>query len=627
MKKIIKSLLIITIIFSPVISKIYADEIPAPILGCTNNTATNYNPNATTDDGSCISPAPVPTTPIITWANPSDTIEGTTLNATQLNAIASVPGTYVYDPAIDTVLSTGIKTLSVIFTPTDTINYTTATANAMINVNPAPTGGSSNTALNINATVDVPSNCTVAAMDDSTHNYPETTSYLAICALEAASKNGSIYNVKLSNEYPNLGLFITGINGVNAGSNNYWALYQNGNYAMSGITLMKVATGDTITFQLQGFDDMNLNSSYDHITLNIHSLISNPTSGGGTFLAIPKTKSVFDTNKAFDFLTLQQKVDGSFGEDLYTDWTAFAFASSDKTDQKNKFIKYITEEKFSGNNLTDYERHAMALMALGINPYDLNGINYIKKITESFDGKQFGDANKDNDEIFALIVLQNAGYTQNDKMVASDISFILSKQNSDGSWDNSVDLTGASIEALSGFNSNVEVKNALIKAKDYLKKNQKTDGGFGNVSSTSWAMQGILALGEKPIDWINSENTPMDYLASNQGTDGGTKDTNTQNRIWQTSYVLASLSGKTWNTIMQKFTIPTIEIKNTKIIPPAITAKVTIVKTVKIPTKITHKNTKNLAVENTAAAINAVTEQTPTKQNWFKRFVSKIFGF
>ena len=48
----------------------------------------------------------------------------------------------------------------------------------------------------------------------------------------------------------------------------------------------------------------------------------------------------------------------------------------------------------------------MALMSLGLDPYNTNGENYINKIISGFDRKQFGDASVDNDDIFALITLQ-----------------------------------------------------------------------------------------------------------------------------------------------------------------------------------------------------------------------------
>ncbi|HEV8345846.1 MAG TPA: Ig-like domain repeat protein, partial [Vicinamibacterales bacterium] len=74
-------------------------------------------------------------TPTITWGNPADIVSGTPLSSTQLNASASVPGSFVYAPAAGTVLSAGNgQTLSTTFTPTDTTNYTTATKSVLINV-------------------------------------------------------------------------------------------------------------------------------------------------------------------------------------------------------------------------------------------------------------------------------------------------------------------------------------------------------------------------------------------------------------------------------------------------------------------------------------------------------------
>ena len=58
---------------------------------------------------------------------------GTALSATQLNATASVPGTFVYTPAAGTVLNAGTQTLHVDFIPTDS-NYTTVSRDVQISV-------------------------------------------------------------------------------------------------------------------------------------------------------------------------------------------------------------------------------------------------------------------------------------------------------------------------------------------------------------------------------------------------------------------------------------------------------------------------------------------------------------
>jgi sugar lactone lactonase YvrE len=77
-------------------------------------------------------------TPVITWPAPSPITYGTALSAMQLNATASVPGTFVYSPAAGTISPVGTDTLAVVFTPNDTVDYTTASASVALLVNPAP---------------------------------------------------------------------------------------------------------------------------------------------------------------------------------------------------------------------------------------------------------------------------------------------------------------------------------------------------------------------------------------------------------------------------------------------------------------------------------------------------------
>ena len=75
--------------------------------------------------------------PTITWATPAAITYGTALSATQLDATASVTGAFVYTPAAGTVLAVGSQTLSVLFTPTNTAEYNTATATVTLTVNQA----------------------------------------------------------------------------------------------------------------------------------------------------------------------------------------------------------------------------------------------------------------------------------------------------------------------------------------------------------------------------------------------------------------------------------------------------------------------------------------------------------
>jgi hypothetical protein len=77
------------------------------------------------------------TTPSITWATPAAITYGTALSTTQLDATASVAGTFTYLPVSGAVISAGSQTLSVTFTPTDTTDYNTATASVSLVVNKA----------------------------------------------------------------------------------------------------------------------------------------------------------------------------------------------------------------------------------------------------------------------------------------------------------------------------------------------------------------------------------------------------------------------------------------------------------------------------------------------------------
>ena len=74
----------------------------------------------------------------VTWPMPSPITYGTPLSSNQLNATATVPGTFVYNYANGALLGAGSYTLSVQFTPTDTVHYTNATVNVGLTVSPAP---------------------------------------------------------------------------------------------------------------------------------------------------------------------------------------------------------------------------------------------------------------------------------------------------------------------------------------------------------------------------------------------------------------------------------------------------------------------------------------------------------
>ncbi len=81
-------------------------------------------------------------TPTINWPAPTAITYGTPLSATQLDATASyggetVVGTFAYSPPSGAILTAGSQTLAVTFTPTDSTDYKTVSAQTTLLVNQA----------------------------------------------------------------------------------------------------------------------------------------------------------------------------------------------------------------------------------------------------------------------------------------------------------------------------------------------------------------------------------------------------------------------------------------------------------------------------------------------------------
>ncbi len=168
------------------------------VLGAgTNALRVTFTPTDTNDynSGSATTTLNVaPTaTPSITWSISTPLTFGTPLSAAQLNATASVPGTFAYSPVAGTVLPAGNSTLKVTFSPSDTTRYGSATASVSVSVGkatpvinwPAPAPLSQGTPLSaqqLNATANVPGTFTYTAAAGTvlnTGNNPLTATFVA----------------------------------------------------------------------------------------------------------------------------------------------------------------------------------------------------------------------------------------------------------------------------------------------------------------------------------------------------------------------------------------------------------------------------------------------------------------
>lgn len=132
---------------------------------------------------------PVKLLPTITWASPATITNPAPLGVTQLNATASVPGTFVYNPPAGTVLPAGTQTLAATFSPTDTTGYSPAEAMVALTVNPAPpvTYALTTNALSVTGSANV-------TLSLYSTNYAGTVSF----ATTVTSSNGTASNVTAS---------------------------------------------------------------------------------------------------------------------------------------------------------------------------------------------------------------------------------------------------------------------------------------------------------------------------------------------------------------------------------------------------------------------------------------------
>lgn len=301
----------------------------------------------------------------------------------------------------------------------------------------------------------------------------------------------------------------------------------------------------------------------ERVTLTaVTSSVPSAQSGGGGGGGGSVLPSQGDVDTALAFLLRHQQSDGSFGSGMHNDWVALALSSTDKAQAPlNALLPHLLKQN-ELTNVTDYERRAMVLEALGIDPYTHS--DTIQKIISEFDGVQIGNPNLVNDDIFSLFPLMHAGYTKGDEIIAKEVTFILSNQDQNGSW-GSVDLTSAAIQALVPLSDAEGVPDAILKARNYLVSHQDTNGCFGNSYSTSWALQAIAALGESPSLWaVWGGSMPLSCMALLQASDGGFGpiEATIESRVWATAYAIPALQGKSWNTILQAFPKQTIPLKN-----------------------------------------------------------------
>lgn len=169
----------------------------------TSNSSTYYNASGST---SIVVTSAEPAPPI-TWATPAPIPYGTALSATQLDATTTVAGAFSYSPAAGAVLTAGQHTLTVVFTPNDTADYSSATASVTLTVtqlapvlswaDPAPVpAGTVLSATQLNATANVPGTFTytpaAGTLLSATGNFALSVAFAPTDSTDYTTANDSV---------------------------------------------------------------------------------------------------------------------------------------------------------------------------------------------------------------------------------------------------------------------------------------------------------------------------------------------------------------------------------------------------------------------------------------------------
>jgi subtilase family serine protease len=247
--------------------------------------------------------------------------------------------------------------------------------------------------------------------------------------------------------------------------------------------------------------------------------------------------------KALDFVNESQFPTGSISGFSNSQWAAFAIISSGedpavgrwkpyhqsligylRNDPKDSIIGLPLSTNPPGLfNANDFSQMILVTSAIGENPMDFGGVNYLGMLKSFFDGVQFGDPDNIEDDALAVLALVSCGEKDCD-MVQSAVSHIKAAQNQDGGWvaygqDSDAKITSLVIQALIAAGEE-QGSPVILDALGYLRNIQQEDGGFLDAVTTSYAIGAMIAAGDNPLTYINNGRSPVDYLMALQQDDG-----------------------------------------------------------------------------------------------------------
>jgi len=262
-------------------------------------------------------------------------------------------------------------------------------------------------------------------------------------------------------------------------------------------------------------------------------------------------------SRAFNFIFNPQADDGgwgSVGQTLDVILTLAAAGWDPLTVQQNgnSPINFLTE------NLPEYldsgpdaiGKSILGLVAARQNPANFNNMDLITLLMETYEAdlRAFGDPDNTWHQSLAMLGLSAA----NQSIPEGAGQTLIQLQREDGGWEylpgfgTAADNTSLALQALLAAGKNIDdevIQNSLL----FLQAQQSLDGGWGDSSTTAFAIMALNSLGLSSSDWITeNQKSPLENIFSYQDPSGGfyySDEFPEPNLMSTTSAVLAILSG------------------------------------------------------------------------------------
>jgi energy-coupling factor transport system substrate-specific component len=265
--------------------------------------------------------------------------------------------------------------------------------------------------------------------------------------------------------------------------------------------------------------------------------------------------------RAVRYLAAAQNRDGGFGggrglssNQLYTGWAALGLAAARRNprDQRRAhgraITRYLRSQLGGLTDIGEIERTVLVLRAAGVSPRSFGGRDLVADI-ERRRRPNGSIAEYVSYTAFGVLALKASGAP----IWGAATTYLERSQNSDGGFgiapdtSSDTDMTGAVLQALAVVGRGGG--EASRRGVEYLVRMQSPNGGFGategrdpNAQSTSYAVQGLLAVRGAPATLSRA----ISYLKRLQRSDGSFRysSSSDQTPVWVTAQVLMALRRK-----------------------------------------------------------------------------------